>query len=70
MLTSTIRSGIILYIRTLNTDEWTEIVVRLCALSVMFNVICYTLVKRKNRPYNRMLRAVAADVMIILNVRW
>jgi len=44
MLTSTIHSGILLYIRTLNTDQWTEIVVRRRALSVIFNVIRYTLV--------------------------
>jgi len=48
MLTSTIHSGIILYIRTLNIDQWTEIVVWLRALSVMFKVICYARVWRKN----------------------
>jgi len=39
MLTSAIHSGIKLHIGTLNTDQWTEIVVRRRALSVMFNVI-------------------------------
>jgi len=38
MLTSTTHSEIILYIRTLSTDQRTEIVLRRPALSVMFYV--------------------------------
>jgi len=51
MLMSTIHSGIIHYIRTLNTDQWTETVVQRCALSVIFNVICYAHVWCRNHLY-------------------
>jgi len=38
----TIHSGIILLcIRTLNIDQWTETVVQRRALSVMFNLLCF-----------------------------
>jgi len=64
MLMSTIHSGIIHYIRTLNTDQWTETVVQRCALSVIFNVICYAHVWCRNHTNSRILRAVVANVII------
>jgi len=60
-----------LYTRILNTDQPTETVVGLHALSDMFKVICYARVWRNNRLYtiSRLLPAVAGVVIIILNVR-
>ena len=54
-----------------NTDQWTESVVWRRALNVTFNVMCYVCVCRNriSTIISRMLNAVAAVVIIILNVR-
>ena len=59
-----------LYTRTLSTEQQTETVVRRRALRVMFNVVCYMPVCDVIivSTISQMLRAVAAVVLIILNV--
>jgi len=70
---STVYSEIILYTHTLKTEQWTETVVQRCALKTlcfMFNVmrfmpVCDVIIVF---TISQIMRAVAAVVMMILNV--
>ena len=67
---NTLKGNALHFTRKLNTNQYTETLVQRRSFSDMFNVISYARVWRNNvSAMSRMLRAVAAAVVIILNVR-